>query len=124
LAVTWAAVTMATAQTITESFTLQPGWNAIWLRVQPQVVSVAEVFSDVPVESVWTLRESLSSVEFIENPNEPVWNKSKWLVHIPTNRIESLHNSLVAIYAGRAYLVNLATNTPVVWQVTGRPPLR
>ncbi|MBI5384243.1 MAG: hypothetical protein HZA90_06095 [Verrucomicrobia bacterium] len=112
------------AQTVSQTFTLQPGWNALWLQVQPGNVAVADVFSGLPIESVWTFRESASSVEFIEDPSQPVWNKSRWLVYIPTNRVESMHNTLAAIYAPRAYLVNLATNLPVVWQVSGRPPLR
>jgi hypothetical protein len=112
------------AQVLTQSFTLQPGWNAIWLQVQPDSVAVPEVFADVPFASVWTCSERLSSVQFIQDTNEPVWNKSKWLVCFPTNQIESRFNTLAAVYAPRAYLIKVATNAPVLFEVTGRPPLR
>src|SRR5262249_22106940 len=57
-------------------------------------------------------------VDFIQNPNEPVWNRDRWLVHVPTNRLESLNNNLFAVSAGRAYLVKLTA--PATLNLTGR----
>ena len=35
----------AQAQTITQSITLQPGWNAVWLEVQPTSNATDAVFT-------------------------------------------------------------------------------
>ncbi|MEK7677548.1 MAG: hypothetical protein AAB676_17100 [Verrucomicrobiota bacterium] len=123
LAVTGAASGLpVSAQTTTQTFTLQPGWNAIYLEVEPPNTAVGVVFTNVPIDSVWTFQERLSAVDFIQDPSEPVWNKSQWLVYLPTNRVESFQNNLFHLQANRAYLVNL-TNAATL-TVTGRPSLR
>ncbi len=105
----------------TQSLTLQPGWNSIWLEVDPANRSLSEVFAGVPIDSVWTFQERLSSVSFIQNPNEPVWNRASWRVYVPTNRVESINDNLFTVTAHRAYLVKLNNSGPVTLQVTGKP---
>lgn len=114
----------AGAQLITQNVTLQPGWNSIWLEVQPTNSSVHRVLAGVPLESVWTYKARLSSVEFIEDTDEPVWNRSRWLVFVPTNRVESFQNNLFALHANRPYLIHVTNTSPVTWSVTGTPSHR
>jgi hypothetical protein len=71
----------------TQTFVLQPGWNAIYLEVKPTNTAVSAVFDGVPVESVWTFSQRLSAVDFIQNPDEAGWNRDKWLLFVPTNRV-------------------------------------
>jgi hypothetical protein len=107
-----------------QSFSLSPGWNAIFLQVQPTNTDINFLFAGVPIESVWTYNSRLTSVDFIEDPSEPVWNRRDWLVHIPTNQVESFQNNLFHLSANRAYLVKVAGNAAATLTVCGRPVLR
>jgi hypothetical protein len=112
----------ARAQLVTQTFALRAGWNSIWLDVEPTNSAVGAVFAGAPLVSLWTFADRTTSVDFIEDPNEPVWNRDRWLLHVPTNRLESFQNNLFALPAKRAYLLNL-TNAFTLY-VTGRPVWR
>lgn len=112
------------SQLATQTFTLHPGWNAIYLEVAPENAATSAVFDGIPVDSVWTFQAQISAVQFIQDPKEPVWNKSRWAVYVPTNRVESFQNNLFSVQANRAYLVNLSGASPATLSVTGRPSLR
>jgi len=116
------SVISARAQLLTQALPLHTGWNSIWLEVTPTNNDVNAVFGGLPIESVWTFANRLTAVDFIQDPNEPVWNRDRWLVHVPTNRFESLNNNLFSIFGQRAYLVKLTNNAML--NVTGRPVLR
>jgi hypothetical protein len=112
------------APTQTQTFDLRPGWNAIYLEVQPAANTPTEVFNGVPLESVWTLRTPTFSVQFIQNPGEPISSNAEWLRFIPTNRVESFQNTLFRIAPHQAYLVKVTGAAPVTLRVTGQPLLR
>jgi hypothetical protein len=105
---------------LTQSITLKPGWNAVFLEVQPEPRTPVAVFQGVPVESVWTWHERSSPVEFIQDPAEGLWGKPGWNVYYKTPRDAFLTN-LYAIQANRAYLVKLGGTQQVTWTVSGRP---
>lgn len=108
----------ALAQTLTQTFTLQNGWNAIHLEVTPSDGNPASLFADLPVASVWTRVDKLSSVDFIQDPTEPAFNEADWLKwNAPPD--PPFLNDLRELQGNRAYLVKL-TNGPVTWQVTGK----
>jgi len=117
-------MTSAQGQTITQTITLQPGWNAVWLEVQPTNNSAAAVFANLPVASAWSRAERISSVDFIQNPSEASFNESGWLAWLPAWRTESFLNNLFAVFANRAYLLRCTNTATVVWNITGRPALR
>lgn len=75
--------------------------------------------ASLPIESVWRHQTRLTSVDFIHDATEPVWNQDQWLVHVPTNRIESLDNNLFQIQGSFSYLLKLSA--PASWSVTGIP---
>lgn len=114
----------ASAQNTVQSWTLRPGWNAIHLQLEPLDPDPSVVFAGVPIETVWTYASRLTAVEFIQNPNEPLWNRSAWLLHTPTNRVESFQNSLFKILGNRPYLINVTSTVPVNLTIVGRPALR
>jgi len=112
------------AQTVTQTITLQPGWNAVWLEVQPTNNSASAVFGNLPVASVWSYAEQVASVDFIQNPSEATFDESGWLAWLPAWRAESFLNNLFAVFANRAYLLRCTNSASIVWNVTGRPALR
>ncbi|MEI9961485.1 MAG: hypothetical protein WDM76_10270 [Limisphaerales bacterium] len=110
----------AKAQQFTQSITLQPGWNAIWLEVDPTNRSPASVFGNLPLASVWTWSERVTATDFIQNPATAGWNRNQWLGWFPTNSPEASLANLYAIIPARAYLIKLAGTAPVTFQVTGK----
>ncbi len=111
------------AQSVTQTITLQPGWNAVYLEVQPSDHTANAVFGGLPVASVWTRAERLSSVDYIQTASEQTYNTASWLRWFHPSRPEAFLNNLFAVFANRAYLVKCTNATPVVWNVTGRPAL-
>ena len=112
----------AEAQTITQTFNLQAGWNSIWLEVTPAETDINTVFAGLPVDAVWTFQKRLTAVDFIQDVSEPVWNRDQWLVHVTTNRFESINNNLFHVFGLRAYLVKMSGAATL--QVTGRPEVQ
>ncbi len=122
LGLVFATVPVRAAFPMSQSFNLRAGWNAIWLEVEPINQEINAVFQGIPLESVWTFASVVSSVDFIQDPSEPVWNRDRWLVHVPTNRVESVNNNLFKVLGQRAYLVKVSA--PATLNVTGEPKLK
>jgi len=117
-------LSVARAQTVTQTLTLQPGWNAVYLEVQPSNNSANAVFGGLPVGSVWTRAERLSAVDYIQNASEAAFNQAGWLGWFHPSRPEAFLNNLFSVTANRAYLIKSTNATPVVWNISGRPSLR
>lgn len=107
------------AQILTQTYTLRQGWNAVYLDVVPTNTTAEIIFKGLPVLSAWRPQDKSSSVEFISDPSEPVWNRDQWLVYVPTNRAESIDNNLFQIEGGRPYLIQLSAAAN--WVVAGTP---
>jgi hypothetical protein len=114
----------ASAQTHTQSFTLQPGWNAVYVEVEPADNSTDALFAGLPVASVWTPAERASSADFIQDPSEAVFNEAGWLGWYHPSRPDAFLGNLFALHANRAYLIRITNSSPVNWAITGRPSLR
>jgi hypothetical protein len=114
---------VATAAVHSQTFTLQPGWNAVFLEVQPEPESSEAVFAGLPLASAWTWVARGPSVQFIQDPSEELIGQPDWLGYFPRPRPESFLTNLFAIYANRAYLLKIEGTQTVSWTVTGRPSL-
>jgi|GEM_PF-1765865 len=112
------------SQELTQTIPLQPGWNSVWLEVEPADRTPSVVFAGVPVASVWTFSERVSATDFIQNPESTGWNRAKWLAYFPTNSPEARLANLYAVLPQRAYLIRLAGSNVVDWTISGRPTLR
>ena len=122
----------------TQTIVLNPGWNAVYLEVQPEPRDVESVFQGLPLASAWTWSVRQRPVEFIQDPSEDLLNVDGWLGYFPDDpdsvaaligyfprpRPEWFLTNLFAVDANRAYLLNVESAAPVVWNVTGRPVLR
>ena len=85
---------------VTQAFTLKPGWNAIYLEVQPDPSDTQTVFSELEnLESVWAWLDTHSTAEFIRDPDEGLWNQPGWGVYLKAPERQFL-NSLHAVIAG------------------------
>jgi hypothetical protein len=118
------AAAAARGQGFEQKVELRPGWNSVWLEVDPPDRDPAVVFEGLPFVSVWTWSERVSATDFILNPGDAGWNRAQWLSFFPTNSPESVVSNLRAILPQRAYLIRLAGTDDVTWTVKGRPVLR
>jgi hypothetical protein len=119
---TWLFVLSAIAQTTNQTFQLRNGWNSIWLEIEPTNTAIGAVFANLPVSSVWTYVAKDSSVEFIQQQTEALFNNPAWLPYIPPPRPEAFLSKLYSVHALRPYLVKL-TNAATL-TVTGVPVVR
>lgn len=114
----------APVPSVTQTLNLNPGWNAVYVEVQPEDSSPATVFNALPSGStVWAWIGKDSPVQFIQDPNEAAVYKPKWL-NISTAPAEAALNNLYAIRANTPYLVRVAGTAPVSVAVPGRPTVR
>ena len=112
------------AQTLTQTISLRPGWNAVSLEVLPADPGVGSVFSNPAIASVWEPKVRVSTVAFIQNQNEAAFNRGGWAVYVPTNQPESINNDLFSVAANHSYLVKVSGAKNVTLNVTGTPSLR
>lgn len=108
------------APVTTQTISLHPGWNAIYLEVQPEPRDPATVFSGFPVESVWTWYGKTSPVQFIKDPSEGLMEQKGWIAWF-SKAEENFLTNLFAIQANRAYLVKVSGSLPATLTVTGTP---
>ncbi|MGH7788802.1 MAG: hypothetical protein ACRERC_18165 [Candidatus Binatia bacterium] len=110
--------------TFAQKIQLVPGWNAIYLNVQPVESDPAIVFAGKPVLSAWTRGAEPGGPDFIVNPEEvlrPELKPPGWLVWVPSGQPDSFLTTLVSIQGNRAFLVHLGGDAAVDLTVTGRP---
>ena len=120
LALFFALTFPASAQWATQTIQLRPGWNAVFLELQPDPREIDSVFAGVPVESVWRWNRRFNPVEFIQDPTSLVPAQPDWLVFFPTTHPLANQSTLFSIDGCRAYLIKLPDNAAAVtWSVTG-----
>lgn len=115
------AGTAAADMTVNQEFTLHPGWNSIFIDVQPLDKDPAHVFAALPQEStIWCRTERTSRVEYILDPAEEMWNQEGWHVYLKSES-QSFLSNLHAILGDNLYLIYLEGNADVALTITGTP---
>ena len=125
LLVLMALFSAARAQTATyqQEIELRPGWNAIYVQVEPQDNHMATVFADVPIASVWRWLPTEAGARFIEDPAEGLQNIEGWFAWFPEPRPEAFLSNLFRINANTAYLVHVEGDQTHRITLDGRPLL-
>ncbi len=112
-------------QWATQTLTLSPGWNAVYLEVQPANPDCDALFSGVPVESVWAWNRRFSSVQFIQDPNTLVPGQPDWLTYLPADHPARATRNLFGLTGGHAFLIKLkAGAVQTTWTIKGAPVVR
>lgn len=109
--------------TITQSIELQPGWNAIYVEVAPENNDIEDIFSGIPVASVWRWIPEKLGKDFITDPAEGLMNLDGWYGYFPEPKPEAFLSNLYTISANTAYLIKLEGANPKTIQITGKPQL-
>jgi hypothetical protein len=108
-------------QWTTQTIVLRPGWNAVYLEVQPEPRDCDSIFSSLPVESVWGWNRRFSTVQFIQDANQLLPGRPDWLTYFPGATGDPALNTLFALHGDRCYLVKSTASQPVTWNLKGRP---
>jgi hypothetical protein len=116
-----AAPTPCLGQWLTQSISLVPGWNAVYLEVQPEPRACEQVFRGLPVESVWKWDRRFSTIQFTLDPATLLPEAPDWLVWLPSSNPRAFLSRLSELQGCQAYLIKLATNAaPVTLPIKGR----
>ncbi|HWQ93744.1 MAG TPA: hypothetical protein VN673_18925 [Clostridia bacterium] len=112
-------------QWTSQTLALQPGWNAVFLEVQPEPRECDAVFAGLPVETAWRWNRRFNPVEFIQDPSALVPAQPDWLVYFSSTNPITSQSSLFTVEGGRPYLIKLADNaSPTNWVVIGKAVVR
>jgi hypothetical protein len=99
---------LAELPTRTQEISLQPGWNAVWLEVQPAESTPAAVFANAPVDIVACFFPPRSTVQFVSNPSQELWGQPGWGVWYAASRPDAFLTTLKNLQAHKPYLVHAA----------------
>lgn len=124
LVVIGSATSPARAATSEQVITLQPGWNAIYLELQPEQRDIATVFAGLPIASVWRWRPNADGAQFVRDPGEGLENIEGWFAWFPQPRPDAFLTNLYQIEGGTAYLVRLEGSQSRQITISGRPLFR
>ncbi len=112
----------ALAQWQQQSIRLNPGWNAVFLEVQPEPAHAEFVFGNLPVETVWMWNRPTASVQYVEDPKNLAPDDAEWQAYFPPGSPHVRARNLLEVEGGRALLIRMPVNqAAMVWVVTGRP---
>lgn len=114
---------------ITQDLQLNPGWNAVYLEVNPDDENPstnddrtpANVFDAPEIAMVWTLMNPEDPAQFTVSPSEIGFNDASWRVYIPSSKPEAMLTNLYAATPGRVYLVKVEGNSAINLSIQGRP---
>jgi hypothetical protein len=114
----------AQAQWLQQQIVLQPGWNAVFLEVDPAQSECDALFAGLPIESAWDLNRPADSAQFVRDAFELIPGSPGWLTWFPPNHPIADQTTLFGLRDGRAYLIKTTNSQPITWTIEGRPSLR
>ncbi len=114
----------ASAQWMTQTVALDPGWNAVFLEVDPSPNQCAELFAGMPIEAAAARNPAVSTVQYITNPDDIVPESPEWLFFLNQETPARVLTTLHILQGGKPYLIKLGGGSPVEWAVQGKPVLR
>jgi len=115
-----AGVFSAHAQWTSQSIALKPGWNAVYLHVDPSYAALDDLVGadqSNPILEVWKWAPAASLGQFVESPSSPS-DPSQWVTWVRGDSTSVLQR----LTGNTAYLVRVATNFSIyTWTVKGKP---
>lgn len=114
---------VAFAQWVDQEMNLNPGWNAVYLEVEPETDSCDEVFDALPVEGVWMFNSHTAKTQFRMKPEDMVVHRPDWMVWRPEGHKDRDAIDLYNLIGGKAYLIKVGGEEPVNIIITGTVPV-
>lgn len=101
----------------TQEISLNAGWNAVFLEVEPIDPEPQRVFGSLPIDKVATLFQGPTTNQFVTDPGVDLFQSRGWGVWYAPKQPEAFLKSLDSIEGNRAYLVH--AKSACVWRATG-----
>lgn len=111
----------ASAQWVTQSFNLVPGWNAVYLHVDARHASIQDLVGADganPIQEIWLWRPSPATAQFVVSPQLPTTGGSQW---ISWDRAAGAISPLQSLPGNGAYLVRVGGAANYTWNLKGKP---
>lgn len=112
------------ARSLEQVIELEPGWNAVFVRLDPEVNDIEAVFANLPVKSVWRYIPDDRGAEFVTDPAEGLKSLDGWFGWFPEPRPEAFLSNLFTISGNTAYLVEMEGPGTHEITITGDPVFR
>jgi hypothetical protein len=109
------------ASTRTQTVTLQAGWNAVFLEVQPAASAPTNVFTHPNIQTVAWFRKGGLDAKYIRNPGDAPWRSEGWSVWYAPSQPDAVLTDLHDIRAGQSYLIRASAATTL--NITGEARL-
>ncbi len=109
----------AWAEWATQTITLRPGWNAVFLEVEPEDRTCDTIFAGIPIRSVWSWNRELQLKQFVTDPSKLLPESPDWLVYFPKNEARAFLSDLFALRGGQPYLIEYGGDQPFEWTLQG-----
>lgn len=104
------------AQWQTQSFKLNAGWNAIYTHVDAKHTTIGQLVQGNGIEEVWMWNPKLSTLQYIQSPDQPLDNSTRWT---RWQSADSSGSSMQRLIGNAAFLVK--AERAVVWSIKGQP---
>lgn len=101
-----------------QTLQLQPGWNSIYLEVDPIEKSPASLFENQPVDIVASYSSPRNGAQFVENPSADMLNAYGWAVWYAERRSDDFLTTLYSIEGDQPYLIHSETNATLTIEGT------
>jgi hypothetical protein len=118
---TCTGITSVFAQWQEQDIVLSPGWNAIYLEVQPEPADADSVFSGIPVDSAWEWKRLQKPTQFVQDASLLLPKSAEWATYFPPSHPKRFLSDLFEVKGGKPMLVRLAGSIPVTLRLTGKP---
>ena len=100
-----------------QTISLQKGWNAVYLEVEPADSDPARIFGGHPIDIAATYFPTKGSTQFVTDPGVNLFKNLGWGVWYAGERPDAILTTLDAIHGRRAYLVHAKHDYQ--WSVRG-----
>ena len=108
----------------TQTLTLSPGWNAVYLEVVPENNEIDVLLGGLPIQSVWRFLSLEGVTGLPANPSDGLSSLTGWHAYFPAGSAARVLTDLFTLRANNAYLINLSGSSPVTITLTGTPQVQ
>lgn len=116
----WSLAGGAQAQAVrSQTLLLSPGWNAVYLEVDPAPAAPAALFAEQPVDVVAAYATPGRGAQFVRDPQADMLRAYGWAIWYAPARPDAFLTTLYGLHGARGYLVHATTNATLT--LTGPP---
>ncbi|HMP72001.1 MAG TPA: hypothetical protein PKE55_01950 [Kiritimatiellia bacterium] len=93
-----------------QTIDLVPGWNAVYVEVDPPSAALADLFSGLPVDIVAAHSDPVRGAQFVKNRKANLHRAYGWQVWYSPDRQDAFLSTLFTMQGGTPYLIHARTN--------------